>query len=184
VAVELPHRAKSPRIHPSVHVDPTARILGDVTIEEDASIWCNVSIRGDVHSIRIGPRSNIQDNCVLHCTFRKHPLDVGTEVVVGHGVILHGCTIKGPALIGMGAILMDACVIEEDVLIGAGALVTEGRIMPRGHLVVGSPAKVVRPLSEDEIAHVRGQWKSYVSYVQAYRELGRFRGWEGHPLRE
>ncbi|MBI5527110.1 MAG: gamma carbonic anhydrase family protein [Deltaproteobacteria bacterium] len=182
--VELPHLAKSPRIHPSVHVDPTARILGDVTIDEDASVWCNVTIRGDVHSIHIGPRSNIQDNCVLHCTFEKHPLKIGPEVVVGHGVILHGCTIKGPALIGMGAILMDACVIEEDVLVGAGALVTEGRVMPRGHLVVGSPAKAVRPLTLDEMALVRGQWESYLGYVRAYREQGRFRGWDTHPLKD
>jgi carbonic anhydrase/acetyltransferase-like protein (isoleucine patch superfamily) len=180
---ELPHLAKGPAVHPSVHVDPSARILGDVTIAEGASVWCNVSIRGDVNAITIGPRTNIQDNTVLHCTFRKHPLSIGPEVVVGHRAILHGCTVKGPALIGMGAILMDRCVIEEDVIVGAGALVTEGKVMPRGHLVLGSPAKAVRPLTDEEIAHVRGTWRSYVNYVEAYRAQGLFRAFDGGPAR-
>jgi carbonic anhydrase/acetyltransferase-like protein (isoleucine patch superfamily) len=181
---DLPHRAKSPVIHPSVYVDPTARIIGDVTIGEGASVWCHVTIRGDVNAITVGPRTNIQDGSVLHCTYRKHALAIGPEVVVGHRAVVHGCTVKGPALIGMGAVLMDACVIEEDVIIGAGALVTEGKVMPRGHLVLGSPAKPVRPLTGDEIAHVRGVWQSYVGYVQAYREMGKFCGWEAHPYRE
>jgi gamma-carbonic anhydrase len=181
---DLPHRLKTPVIPPDVYVDPTARILGDVTIGEGASIWAHVTIRGDVNSISIGARTNIQDNTVLHCTYRKHALSIGPDVVVGHRAILHGCTVKGPALIGMGAILMDACVIEEDVIVGAGALVTEGKVMPRGHLVLGSPAKAVRPLTDAEIASVRNGFTSYVNYVQAYREQGKFHGWGDHPYRE
>jgi len=184
MAFDLPHRAKSPVIHPSVYVDPTARILGDVTIGEDASVWCHVTIRGDVNTITVGARTNIQDNTVLHCTYKKHALVIGPDVVIGHQAVIHGCTVRGPALIGMGAILMDGCVVEEDVIVGAGALVTEGKVMPRGHLVLGSPAKAVRPLVDEEIASVRERWRSYVNYVQAYREMGKFCGWDSHPYRE
>lgn len=180
---DLPHRERSPVVHPSVYVDPTARIIGDVTIAEGASVWCHVTIRGDVNAITIGARTNVQDNTVLHCTYQKHALAIGPDVVVGHRAVVHGCTVKGPALIGMGAILMDGCVIEEDVIVGAGALVTEGKVMPRGHLVIGSPAKPVRPLTDEEVASVRNGFRSYVNYVQAYREQGKFFGWGDNPHR-
>lgn len=179
--MDLPHLEKSPRIHPSVYVDPSARINGDVEIAQDASVWFHVAIRGDVHRIRIGARTNIQDNCALHTFHLKHPLEIGADVVVGHGAVLHGCTVKGPALIGMGAILLDGCVIEPDVVVGAGAVVTQGKVMPAGHLVLGSPAKPVRPLAEAELDDVRHGWKRYYEYVQVYRKLGKFHGWEENP---
>lgn len=180
--MRLEHLEKSPAVHPSAYVDPTARINGDVTIGEGASVWFNVSIRGDVHFIRIGERTNVQDNCALHTTHDRFPLTIGAEVVVGHGAILHGCTVKGPALIGMGAVLLDGCLIEEDVIVGARSVVTQGRVMPAGHLVLGSPARAVRKLTEAELVAVREGWRSYVEYVAEYRRLGRFHGWADHPL--
>ncbi len=182
--MRLSHLERHPDIHPSVYVDPTSRINGDVAIAEGASVWFNVSIRGDVHFIRIGERTNIQDNCVLHTTHDTYPLTIGPGVVMGHGAILHGCTVKGPALIGMGAILLDGCVIEEDVVVGAGSVVTQGRVMPAGHLVLGSPARPVRALSPGEVQAVRDGWRNYAEYVEEYRRLGKFHGWKDHPVQD
>lgn len=182
--MRLSHLERHPDIHPTVYVDPTARINGDVTIAEGASVWFNVSIRGDVHFIRIGERTNIQDNCVLHTTHDTYPLTVGPDVVMGHGAILHGCTVKGPSLIGMGAILLDGCVIEEDVVVGAGSVVTQGRVMPAGNLVLGSPARPVRALSPGEVQAVRDGWRNYAGYVEEYRRLGKFHGWKDHPVQD
>ena len=182
--MRLPHLEKHPDIHPSVYVDPTARINGDVAISAGASVWCNVSIRGDVHYIKIGERTNVQDNCVLHSTHDRFPLDIGPGVVIGHGAILHGCTVKGPALVGMGAILLDGCTVGEEVIVGAGSVVTQGKVIPAGHLVVGSPARPVRPLTEEEIRSVREGWRNYAEYVEEYRRLGKFHGWAGHPLQD
>jgi carbonic anhydrase/acetyltransferase-like protein (isoleucine patch superfamily) len=182
--MRLIHLEKSPTIHSSVYVDPTARINGDVTIAEGASVWFQVSIRGDVHWIRIGERTNIQDNCALHTTHDRFPLDIGPDVTVGHGATLHGCTVKGSALIGMGAVLLDGCVIEEDVVVGAGSVVTQGKVMPAGHLVLGSPARAIRRLSDEEIIAVRESWRSYAEYVLEYRRLGKFHGWSDHPMKD
>ncbi len=182
--MRLPHLERSPVIHESVYVDPTARINGDVTIAEGASVWFNASIRGDVHFILIGPNTNVQDNCVLHTTHDRYPLTIGPGVTIGHSAILHGCTVKGPALIGMGSILMDGCVIEEDVVVGAGATVTQHKVMPAGHLVMGSPARAVRKLTGEELLAVREGWKHYAGYVEAYRALGRFHGWKDHALKD
>ncbi len=182
--MRLPHLENRPDIHPSVYVDPTARINGDVTIAEGASVWCNVTIRGDVHYIRIGERSNVQDNCVLHTTHDRFPLDIGPEVVIGHGAILHGCTLRGRSLIGMGAILLDGCTVEEEVLVGAGSVVMQGKTMPAGHLVVGSPARPVRPLTPEERQALRDGWRNYVDYVEEYRRQGKFHGWADHPLQD
>jgi carbonic anhydrase/acetyltransferase-like protein (isoleucine patch superfamily) len=181
-AFSLEHLAKRPDIHPSVYVDPTARINGDVIIGEDASVWFHVSIRGDVHRIRIGAGTNIQDQCALHTTTDRFPLDIGPRVVVGHGAILHGCTVHGPALIGMRALLMDGCVIEPDVVVGAGAVVTEGRVMPAGHLVLGMPARPIRKLEEDELRELRQAWTHYRDYVAEYRRQGKFHGWKDNLL--
>jgi gamma-carbonic anhydrase len=178
----LEHLTKSPEIHPSVYLDPTARINGDVTIGEDASVWFHVSIRGDVHHIRIGAGTNIQDNCALHTTYGRFPLEIGPRVVIGHGAVLHGCTVRGPALIGMRALLLDGCVIEEEVVVGAGSVVTEGRVMPAGHLVLGIPAKPVRKLTVEELGELRQAWTHYRDYVAEYRRLGKFHGWGDNLL--
>jgi carbonic anhydrase/acetyltransferase-like protein (isoleucine patch superfamily) len=182
--MKLPNLEKSPDIHPSVYVDPSARINGDVTLAEGASVWFNASIRGDVHFITVGRRTNVQDNCALHTTHATHPLIIGADVVIGHGAVLHGCTVEGPALIGMGAILLDGCIVKRDVVVGAGSLVTEGKVMPAGHLVLGSPARPVRRLDAQEIEAVRNGWRNYADYVEAYRALGKFHGWADHPLRD
>jgi carbonic anhydrase/acetyltransferase-like protein (isoleucine patch superfamily) len=180
--MRLTHLEQHPDIHPSVYVDPTARINGDVTIARGASVWCNASIRGDVHHIRIGEYTNVQDNCALHTTHELHALEIGPCVVIGHGAVLHGCTLKGSSLVGMGAILLDGCAVEEEVIIGAGSVVAQGKVMPAGHLVLGSPARVVRPLTDQERHAVREGWRNYAEYVEEYRRLGRFHGWADHPF--
>ncbi|MEW6758607.1 MAG: gamma carbonic anhydrase family protein [Acidobacteriota bacterium] len=182
--MRLTHLEKTPSVHPSVYVDPTARINGDVTLEEGCSVWFNASLRGDVHFIRVGRRTNIQDNCALHTTCDTHPLSIGADVVIGHGAVLHGCTVVGPALIGMGAVLLDGCTIEPDAVVGAGSVVTEGKVIPAGHLALGTPARAVRPLTPEEIEEVRNGWRNYASYVEEYRRLGKFHGWEDHPLKD
>jgi carbonic anhydrase/acetyltransferase-like protein (isoleucine patch superfamily) len=180
--MRLDHLEKHPEIHESVYVDPSARINGDVTIEAGASVWCSVSIRGDVHYIRIGPNTNIQDNCVLHTSHDVYPLNIGPGVVVGHGAILHGCAILGHSLIGMGAIILDDATVEEEVIIGAGTLVPQGKILKQGRLYLGSPAKEARELSADERKAVREGWKNYFDYVEEYRRQGKFFGWKDNPL--
>ncbi|MDY0060965.1 MAG: gamma carbonic anhydrase family protein [Myxococcota bacterium] len=180
----LPHLEQSPRIHPSVYVDPSARINGDVTIGEEASIWFNTSIRGDVNWIHLGPRSNVQDNCVLHTTYQRYALEIAEEVVIGHGAMLHGCTVRPHCLIGIGSVLLDGCLIEEETLVGAGAIVTPGATFPAGSLVLGCPARAVRALTVEERAALRDEWRKYYEYVLEYRRLGRFHSWDDHPLRD
>ena len=181
--MKLEHLEKKPEIHESVYVDPSARINGDVTIARGASVWCNVSIRGDVHYIRIGENTNIQDNSALHTSHDVYPLDIGPGVVVGHGAILHGCRIVGYSLIGMGAIVLDDAVVEEEVIVGAGALVPQGKVLKAGHLYVGSPARPAREMSAEERKAVRDGWKNYAAYVEEYRRQGRFFGWKDNPFK-
>ncbi|MBM4320009.1 MAG: gamma carbonic anhydrase family protein [Deltaproteobacteria bacterium] len=157
---------------------------GDVTIGEGASVWFHASIRGDVHRIRIGPRTSIQDGCVLHTTHQRFALEIAEEVVVGHGAIVHGCTIRPHCLIGIGSVLLDGCVVDEETMIGAGAVVTPGMVVPAGSLAVGCPARVVRQLNEEERSRLRVEWEKYARYVAEYRRLGRFHGWEDHPLQD
>ncbi len=180
----LPHLAKPPSIHPSVYVDPSARINGDVEIAEGCSVWFNASIRGDVHSIRIGPRTSVQDNCVLHTTYELHSLTLGAEITLGHGAVLHGCRIGDRCLVGMRAVVLDGAVVGSESVVGAGAVVTAGTQIPPGHLALGCPARVIRPLSERERATLLNGWEHYVDYVAEYRRQGRFHGWSDHPLRD
>lgn len=132
-----------------VYIAEGAKIIGDVTIGEDSSVWYNAVIRGDSNSIVIGENTNVQDNAVLH-TSHSHALTIGDNVTIGHGAIVHGCTVGNNVLIGMGAIILDGAVIEDNCIIGAGALVTQGKVMSEGSLVLGNPAKVVRKISEEE----------------------------------
>jgi carbonic anhydrase/acetyltransferase-like protein (isoleucine patch superfamily) len=158
-----------PKVAASAFIETTAVVIGDVTIGEESSVWFNTVVRGDVHFIRIGRRTNIQDLCVLHVTHDTHPLMIGDEVTVGHHVVLHGCAIKDRALIGMGAVLMDGAVIGEDCIVGAGALVTEGTIVPPKSLILGSPARVKRSVTEDELAWIRQSAANYVRYAAEHR---------------
>lgn len=157
-----------PTIPDSVFVEDTATVIGDVVIGEDSSVWFGAVVRGDVHSIRIGHRTNVQDLSVLHVTHETHPLVIGDDVTIGHRVILHGCTVQNHVLVGMGAIIMDGAVIGEDCVIGAGALVTEGTIVPPKSLILGSPAKVKRPVTEKELAWIRESAQNYVRYARQY----------------
>jgi carbonic anhydrase/acetyltransferase-like protein (isoleucine patch superfamily) len=157
-----------PTIAPSVFIEDTAVVIGDAVIGEDSSIWFHAVVRGDVHYIRIGSRTNIQDLSMLHVTHDTHPLVIGDEVTVGHHVVLHGCTIGNRVLVGMGAIIMDGAVIGEDCVVGAGALVTEGTIVPPKSLILGAPAKVKRAVTEKELAWIKESAKNYVTYSRQY----------------
>lgn len=144
-------RGKSPTLNPNAFAAPTAVVVGDVTVEEEVSLWYGAVVRGDQNPIRIGAHTNIQENSVLHVSDEKS-LTIGAWVTVGHGAILHGCTIEDDCLIGMGAILMDGCVIGRGSIVAAGALVTEGTVVPPGSLVMGAPAKLRRTVTEEEQA--------------------------------
>ncbi|MBI3598775.1 MAG: gamma carbonic anhydrase family protein [Nitrospirae bacterium] len=161
-------QGKTPKIHANIFLAPSADVIGDVEIGNDSSVWFNTVIRGDVHFIRIGERTNIQDLSILHVTRKTHPLIIGNDVTVGHHVTLHGCTISNRVLIGMGAVLLDGAVISDDAIVGAGALVTEGMIIPPFTLVIGVPAKIKRGLTEEEIAFLRKSAQNYVELAQLY----------------
>lgn len=161
-------QGKTPTLGANVLIDPSAVVLGDVNCGDDVSIWPQVAIRGDVHSITIGQRSNIQDGCVLHVTHAGPynadgwPLTIGAEVTVGHNVTLHGCELGDRILVGMGAIVMDSAVVENDVVIAAGALVTPGKRLVSGHLYAGSPAREIRPLTQQELDYFSYSASNYV----------------------
>ncbi|MDA0739080.1 MAG: gamma carbonic anhydrase family protein [Nitrospirae bacterium] len=163
-----PYRGVLPTIATSAFVEDTAVVVGDVVIDSESSVWFNTVIRGDVHYIRIGHRTNIQDLSLLHVTHDTHPLIIGDDVTVGHHVTLHGCTIRNRVLIGMGSIVMDGAIIADDCIIGAGSLVTEGTIIPSHSLAIGSPARVKRPLNEKEVAWLKESASNYVQYASQY----------------
>ena len=158
-----------PKVEPSAFIEETAVVLGDVVIGAESSVWFLTIIRGDVNVIRIGARTNIQDLCALHVTHDTHPLIIGDEVTVGHRVLLHGCTIKIRVLVGMGAILMDGVVIGEECVIGAGSLVTEGTEVPPRSVVLGSPGRVKRALTDAEREWIRQSATNYVRYAAEHR---------------
>jgi len=142
---------KTPAVAESTWLAETCVVIGDVTLEEQASVWYGAVLRGDEGSIFVGRSSNIQDNCVLHCDTGR-PLTVGAQVTVGHGAILHSCTVEDGSLIGMGATVLDGAVIGAGSIIGAGALVPPGKVIPPRSLVVGVPGKIVRTMTEEEAA--------------------------------
>ena len=144
-----PLLGKSPELASSVRCAESAAVLGDVSLGENVSLWYGCVLRGDVDAITVGEGSNIQDNCVVHCGF-GHPTHIGKNVVVGHGAVVHGCTVEDNCLIGMGAIVLDGAVIGEGSLVGAGALVSGGKVIPPGSLVLGVPGRVVRSLTPQE----------------------------------
>jgi len=162
----------APAIDPTAYVQQSAHIIGDVVIGAHSSIWFNVVMRGDVHPIRIGSRTNIQDNSTVHVTGGLWATVVGDAVTAGHGVILHGCRIGNRCLIGMGAIVMDGVEIGDDCLVAAGALVTPGTRFPPGQLIKGSPAKIVRPLRPDELEQINQSAQNYVEHAARYRAQG------------
>ena len=163
-------RGIAPTIPKSCFIEETAVVIGDVVMGEQCSVWFHAVIRGDVHYIRLGDRTNVQDLCMLHVTHDTHPLIIGSDVTIGHHVVLHGCTVKDRVLIGMGAIIMDGAVIGEDAVVGAGALVTERTVIPPKSLVVGSPAKVRRHVTEKELSWIRESSANYVRYAGQYMD--------------
>lgn len=164
-----PYRGKHPQIAASAYIDPAAVIIGDVVIGDDSSVWpCSV-IRGDVHYIRIGARTNIQDGCVLHVMRDEHPLILGDDVTIGHSVTLHGCTIESRCLVGMGAVILNGVHVGAGSIVAAGTLLLEGAKIPPGSLVVGHPGKVRRALTAIDQASIDAYAKRYVEYKNIYR---------------
>ena len=159
----------TPEIDPSAWVAPGARLVGRVRLRESASVWFNAVLRGDNEMIEVGLRSNIQDGCVLH-TDMGCPLTIGADCTVGHNVILHGCSIGQGALIGMGATILNNAEIGPGSLVGANALVTEGKSFPAGSLIVGTPARVARALTEEEIQRLTATAAGYVANARRFRE--------------
>ena len=168
MAIIKPYKGKYPKIHESVYLSENTVIIGDVEIGEDSSVWFGSIIRGDVNYIRIGRRTNIQDNCVVHVTHDTHPTIIGDNVTVGHRVVLHGCVLHNNILVGMGAVVMDGVEIEDWVIVGAGALVTPNKKIPSGVLVAGVPAKIIRDLKEEEINLIKESAQNYVNYKNEY----------------
>lgn len=164
-----PFRGVHPQIHSTAFVDPSAQVIGDVHLGEEASIWCNCTVRGDIHHIRIGDRANVQDNSVIHVRNGTHPTILEQEVTIGHSVTLHGCYVERGSLIGIGSILLDDVHIGADCLVAAGSLVSPGTIIPPRSLVMGFPAKVKRELTDEEVIELEVFWKNYVGYTREYR---------------
>jgi carbonic anhydrase/acetyltransferase-like protein (isoleucine patch superfamily) len=162
------YRDKEPVIHSTAFIAESADVIGDVTIGERSSVWFGTVARGDVNKIVIGKFSNVQDGSVVHCN-TELPTIMGDYVSVGHGVIIHGCVIGNNCLIGMGAIVLDGVEIEDNVIIGAGSLVTQGKKIPSNSLVLGSPAKVVRELTSDEIRSVKETALIYANRIDEYK---------------
>jgi len=164
-----------PQIASSVYVHSAAAVIGDVVIGEDSSVWPGAVIRGDVNYIHIGKNTNVQDLSMLHVNHRSSadpagaPLTIGDNVTIGHTVILHGCTIEDEVLIGMGSIVMDKAVVQKHVLLAAGSLVPEGKVLESGYLYVGRPAKKMRALTPDEIAHFMYSANNYVALKNQYQ---------------
>ncbi len=164
-----------PTLDRNVWIAPNATVIGNVEIGEESSIWFGCVVRGDVHSIKIGRRTNIQDLSMIHVTHYKkpdmsdgHPTIIGDDVTIGHRVMLHGCTIEDACLIGMNATILDGAVIGKESIVGAGALVTGGKRFPPRSLILGSPARVVRELRDEEIAELYASAKRYVAFKNDY----------------
>ncbi|HLA63175.1 MAG TPA: gamma carbonic anhydrase family protein [Rhodothermales bacterium] len=168
----LPFLGHRPRLAPDVWVAPTAAVVGDVTLHEGASVWYSASLRGDVHWIEVGPGSNVQDNATVHVSRGTHPCRLMARVTVGHNAVVHGCTIEDDVLIGMGAVVLDGAIIGAGSLVGAGALVTMNTVVPPRSLVVGNPARVVRTLSDEEVARNVANAAHYVRLARIYRTEG------------
>jgi carbonic anhydrase/acetyltransferase-like protein (isoleucine patch superfamily) len=161
-----------PRVHPTAFIDDSAQVIGDVEIGEESSVWMSVVIRGDVHRIRIGRRSNIQDGTVIHVMNRTHPTTIGDSVTIGHAAVVHGCTIEDRCLIGMGAILLNGARIGSDTIVAAGTLVVEEMRVPPRSLVMGSPGKVKRGLTDAEVSDIQALADRYVGYRLDYMKAG------------
>lgn len=167
----LPYKGKRPILGAGVFLASGVHIIGDTEIGEDSSIWFNTVVRGDCNYIRIGKRTNIQDNSVVHVTNSRYPTFIGDDVTIGHGVILHGCRIGNSCLIGMGAIVMDNVTIPDRCLVAAGSLVTPGKVFSPGMLIKGNPAREARPLTDQELFELERSVQYYLDYKRGYVPL-------------
>ena len=165
-----PFRGVHPQVPKSAYVDVSAQVIGDVQLGEQSSIWCNAVLRGDMYYIRIGNRTNVQDNCVVHTRTGEYPTILEDDVTVGHSVTLHGCYVERGALIGIGSIVLDDARIGEKSLIAAGSLISPGTVIPPRSLVMGSPGRVKRPLTDEEVVGLDSFWMNYVKFTAMYLE--------------
>jgi carbonic anhydrase/acetyltransferase-like protein (isoleucine patch superfamily) len=166
-----PYRGTAPRVHPTAFIDDSAQVIGDVDIGEESSVWMCTVLRGDVHAIRIGRRTNIQDGAIVHVMSGSHPVTIGDNVTIGHGAVVHGCTIDDQCLIGMGAIVLNGAHVGAGSIVAAGTLVVENMKVPPKSLVMGSPGKVKRLLTQAEIAEIRTYADRYVGYRLDYMNV-------------
>ena len=164
------YKGTTPRVHESAYVDERAQVIGDVEIGQESSVWMNVVIRGDVHRVRIGKRSNIQDGTVVHVMRGTHATTIGDDVTIGHAALVHGCTLADRILIGMGAILLNGVEVGENSIVAAGTLIPERTQIPPRSLVMGSPGKVKRPLTDEEVASILEYSERYVGYRLDYMQ--------------
>lgn len=164
-----PFGDKHPQIHPTAFIEMSAQIIGDVEIGEESSVWFNAVVRGDVFYIRIGNRTNIQDGTVIHVSNGTHATILEDEVTVGHNATLHGCHIERGCLVGMGSIVMDGARVGAQSLVAAGSLLSPGTQIPPRSLVTGAPARVKRPLTDEEVAGLDVFWRNYIEYTKAYK---------------
>lgn len=170
--IVLPFDGKAPRLAPSVFLAEGSVVAGDVEIGEGSSLWFGAVVRGDVNWIRIGARTNVQDQSVVHVSGGTHPTVVGDDVTVGHRAVLHACTVHDRCLVGIGAVVLDGAVIGPDAMVGAGSLVPPGMVVPPGKLALGSPARVKRDLGPEEIAFLRTSAERYAGLAARYRREG------------
>ncbi|MBP2229001.1 carbonic anhydrase/acetyltransferase-like protein (isoleucine patch superfamily) [Azospirillum agricola] len=169
-AIIQPFKGILPRIAPDAYIAPGAVVVGDVTIGAEASVWFGCVLRGDDNPITVGPRTNIQDGTIIHVMLNEHPTVIGADVILGHGVRLHGCTLADRCLIGIGAIVLDGAVVESDAMVAAGAVVTPRKRVGRGQLWAGSPAKMLREVTPAEIEFMAFDVRHYAGLARTYRE--------------
>lgn len=173
----LPVLGKQPQFGNDCFVAPNATVVGDVIMGNNCSVWFNTVVRGDVNYIKIGDKVNIQDGVIIHCTYQKNPTIIGNNVSIGHGAIVHGCTIHDDVLIGMGSIVMDRCVIQKNSIVAAGSVVIEGTIVEEGTLYAGIPAKKIKEVTKEllhgEIERIANNYVKYSSWFSDYNELSK-----------
>lgn len=168
----IEYQGKMPKIGKDVYIAEGAKVIGDVQIGDYSSIWFNAVVRGDVNYIKIGEKTNVQDNCVLHVTDKTAPLNIGSGVTIGHGVILHGCTIEDNCLIGSGSIIWDGAVIGEGSIVGAGAVVLAKTKVPPHSVILGFPASIKKPVTAQQYEEIIASAEHYFQYAQNYPPAG------------
>lgn len=166
----LPFNGKTPKIHESAFIAPGVAVAGDVEIGAGSNVWFQVAMRGDVQVIRIGENTNIQDGTICHVTTKRFPLTIGSNVTIGHGAILHGCTLEDGSFVGMGATVMDGAVVQSGAMVAAGALITPGKVVKSGEIWAGNPAKFMREMTQEEKDYLPWSAQHYYKLGQQYKE--------------